>query len=173
MQPRMHRSSVPGAPVLLAGALAVLAGCATTRSGQGTLRDRGKPDEAGAVSFEWRSGVDTTRGTIAATLPDGRAFEGQFIQLVENVAPEDLGQYWSDLGAPGVRWGGGYGFEPPEEVRERTQRVVAQLEGPGGAQMRCQFDLAAPDRGPSSGGFGTCRLSTGETIEHATLRGGD
>jgi hypothetical protein len=154
-------------------ALAWLGGCATTGTGQGTLAETGKPEGAGDVAFEWRSGADTTRGTIAATLPDGRTFEGQFVQLVEDVQPEDLGQYWSDLGAPGVRWGSGYGFEPPTTVRERTQRVVAQLQGPGGTRMRCQFDLAAPDRGPASGGFGACDLSTGETIERATLSGED
>lgn len=158
--------------MITAGALSLMCGCATAGSGLGTLEQPGKPEGAGEVWFSWRAGGDTTRGAIEAALPDGRVFTGRYIQIGEDVVPPDVGAYWIDVGAPGVRWGGGYGAQPPTTVRERTGRVIAQLEGPNGQMMRCRFDLAVPEDGPGSGGRGDCDISTGEAIEDATLRAG-
>lgn len=163
--------------VVTASALSLLCACATAGTGRGTLEQRGKPEGPGPsqgeeVWFSWRAGGDTTRGAIEAALPDGRVFSGRYIQISEDVVPADPGAYWTDLGAPGVRWGESYGYQPPTTVRERTGRVIAHLDGPDGQMMQCEFDLSVPLEGLRSGGPGRCDLSTGETIENATLRHG-
>ncbi|WP_157068911.1 hypothetical protein [Sandaracinus amylolyticus] len=152
--------------ILGASALALVAGCATSGGGSGTL-ETGKPGEASEpVAFQWNAAPDATRGTIRAELMDGRDFSGEFLQVTTETRATDLDPYWDVWGGP---W---YGMaDDTAFIRQYTGRVIAQLTGPEGERMRCHFQLADPEAGPQSGGMGDCELSTGERIQDAMLRG--
>lgn len=158
----MRRWTVTVALVAWAGVI----GCATSGVGSGRVDAPGKPDAEGEATFTWRAEADATRGTIRATLPDGRVFRGRFVQATSATMVQDIGGYW---GADG--WGYGGPYDSTAFVRHYSGQVLAQLEGPSGERMRCNFQLARPEDGPQSGGIGECQLSSGERISYATLRG--
>lgn len=151
-----------------------LAACGSSGYGSGRLAAPGKPNE-GPVVFRWSAGADPTSGPITAVLPDGRRFDGRFMQ----VTSATLDQYWGPVGVgwvgPGYGWGGTWAYDPYYDtygyVRHYSGRVVAQLRGPEDELMRCYFVLEDPYEGPEKGGMGQCELSTGEHIDFATLRG--
>ncbi|UJR82479.1 hypothetical protein [Sandaracinus amylolyticus] len=157
----MRTSTVFGLVTLILSA----GGCATSGGGSGTL-ETGKPDQTEPVAFQWNAAPDATHGTIQAELLDGRDFSGEFLQVTTETRATDLDPYWDVWGGP---W---YGMaDDTTFVRHYTGRVIAQLTGPEGQRMRCNFQLADPEAGPQSGGMGECELSTGERVEDATLRG--
>jgi hypothetical protein len=45
-----------------------------------------------------------------------------------------------------------------------AQHVVANLAGPNGQRMRCQFRVLRSSEGMKGGGQGQCQLPTGQTI---------
>jgi hypothetical protein len=49
-------------------------------------------------------------------------------------------------------------------VAHYTGHVVANLSGPDGQRMRCQFRLLRSGQGMKGGGQGQCQLPSGETI---------
>ena len=158
--------------------LVALGGCATSGTGVGTLQATGKPGDApGSVEFDWRADADATHGTISATLPDGRVFSGPFVSEASVTHTTELGGadgYGYDT--PGVygRRDGPYWIYSDTGTtasRSYTGRVTAVLEEPGGERMACEFHLAEPTEGPAGGGTGACRLSGGEQITRAVLRG--
>lgn len=157
---------------LLACAALFACGCATSGVGTGRLVSPGKPEAEGNVRFGWRAGMDTTQGDIAATLPDGRRFEGRFLQVTSATVAQQF-DAWSTLGAPYYgNWRGGAYWEPVDAssfVTHYTGRVLAQLAGPNDELMRCTFLLEDPVAGPQSGGLGDCELTTGERIDFAQL----
>jgi hypothetical protein len=152
--------------VLCASALTMV-GCATSGIGSGQLQSAAGSTANLPVHFAWRADREPTRGTIQAVLPDGRSFEGEFIQVNSATTAVDLGPYW------GGGWGpwGGYGYDAYGYARHYSGRVISQLRGPSNQRMRCEFQLARPEQGPVSGGQGQCQLSTGERIDYAELRG--
>jgi hypothetical protein len=162
---------LPWLPVVLALSAGA---CSTSGVGSGLLAVPNGTTAAAAahgnrsVRFNWRASNDATRGTMQAVLPDGRTFEGTFIQANTATQSTDVGPYIG--GAGWVSYGAGYGG--PYFARRYSGRVVGVLRGPGNEQMMCEFDLAVPERGPSGGGIGSCELSTGERIDYADLRGG-
>lgn len=167
---RRQRGIVPIAALLAIG----LAGCATSGVGSGRLEAPGKPGDEGEVAFRWSTGADRTEGDISAVLPDGRRFEGRFLQITSQTVAQDLNA-WSPLGSPYYGgWRGGAYWEPVDAtgfVTRYSGRVIAQLEGPSGEQMRCEFVLEDPVSGPDGGGLGGCQLSSGDRIEFARLVG--
>lgn len=152
------------------GALGLCA-CATSGVGSGRLVSPGKPESEGPVELTWRAAPDATHGTISAILPDGRTFQGDFLQVTQTTLDRDLRPYWSSWGSPWYGWGYAGAYDTVTFVRHYSGRVIAQLEGPSGEHMRCRFVLARPESGPQSGGQGECELSTGERIDYAVLRG--
>ena len=140
------------------------AGCATSGVGSGQLETPGGPPTGEAVFFTWQAEPAATRGNIQASLPDGRAFRGKFIQITSTTQRVDLDPYWSGWST----WGG---YDSTGFARHYSGRVIAQLHGPGTQRMRCHFQLAVPEQGPASGGIGECELSTGERVAYAELRG--
>lgn len=154
-----------------------LAACSSSGWGSGTLASPGKPGGEGPVVFRWSAGADATSGPIAAVLPDGRRFEGRFVQATSAT----LDQSWGPVGVGwvgpgyGYGWGGSWAYDPYYDsygyVRHYSGRVIAQLRGPENELMRCFFVLEDPYDGPEEGGMGECELSTGERIDFATLRG--
>lgn len=158
----------------IALAIAVLAasaaGCATSGIGSGSLHSPGKPDGDGAVRFAWDAGVDSTDGEIRAVLPDGRVYEGRFLQVTSTTTMPQLGPYWGGWG-PWNGWSGGWTGGGTGFVTHYTGRVIATLQGSDGERMRCRFQLEDPAAGPAAGGMGDCELSTGEVIRYAVLSG--
>lgn len=155
-----------------------LAACSSSGYGSGRLASAGKPNE-GPVTFRWSAGADPTSGPIAAVLPDGRRFEGRFMQVTSGAIDDRWGV--AGVGWVGPGYGYGYGpgwaYDPYYDsygyVRQYSGRVVAQLRGPENELMRCFFVLEDPFEGPEEGGMGECAISTGERVDFATLRGED
>ncbi len=144
-----------GLPLLVAMA----AGCTTMGTGTGATLSGADP-----VTFNWKSeGGDS--GTMNATAPDGKTYDGQFFQVTKDTTVNSLGPLW-------VGWRGGwhgYGWndwdDGPTFVTHYTGRVVANLGAPGGEHMRCKFQLASPTSGMAGGGRGQCQMPDGKTID--------
>jgi hypothetical protein len=141
---------------------AILVGCKSTGSGSGESRSGDVK-----VNFTWQQS-EAVSGTLAATVtdPSGRqeTYQGKFYQITQNSHIETIGGLW-DPWYP--RWGGWayWGPEPEDSFIEHyTGHVVANLSGPDGKRMRCQFQLLRADEGMKGGGQGQCQLPSGKTI---------
>jgi hypothetical protein len=142
------------------------AACATPASGTGagTLTRQGS--NAGQVAFAWQSEDGGQTGTLAATLADGRRFEGPFLQLTHDVDRARYRRMWAgwDYGWRG--WGRGWAVLP--EIDHGTAysgRVIANLAAPDGTRMRCKLDLAHPRDGLTGGGQGVCQVRGDGTVD--------
>lgn len=141
---------------------AILVGCKSTGSGSGESRSGDVK-----VNFTWQQS-EAASGTLAATVtdPSGQqeTYQGKFYQITQNSRIETIGGLW-DPWYP--RWGGWayWGPEPEDSFIEHyTGHVVANLSGPDGKRMRCQFQLLRADEGMKGGGQGQCQLPSGKTI---------
>jgi hypothetical protein len=134
--------------------VALAAGCATMRTGSGSAVSGANP-----VQFGWTSrGNDS--GSMTATFANGRTFTGQFSQITSDLTHE--------LGPQGPIWHqeGLYDVGPSlQSVPHYTGRVVANLSGSNGAQMRCHFELMRPVDGMSGGAHGECQLPDGLSVD--------
>ena len=138
--------------LLLLGALA--AGCATTRTGAGSAVSGTTP-----VKFGW-TGRGNVSGSMTATFANGRTFTGPFSQITSSLTHE--------LGSQGPIWHqeGPYDVGPwLQQVPHYTGRVVANLSGSGGVQMRCRFELMRPVDGMAGGASGECQLPDGLSVD--------
>ena len=145
-----------GLPLLVAMA----AGCTTMGTGTGATLSGADP-----VTFNWKSeGGDS--GTMSATAPDGKTYDGQFFQVTRDTTVNSLGPLWVGWGGG---WNRGYGWndwnDGPTFITNYTGRVVANLGAPGGEHMRCKFQLASPTSGMAGGGRGQCQMPDGKTID--------
>ncbi len=145
---------------LLLGVL--LVACKSTGQGQGESRTGDV-----TVSFMWEQSGPSS-GTLRASVskPGGaqEIYEGKFYQITRDSRIETLGPLW-DPWYP--RWGGwAYWGPQPEEafVEHYSGHVVANLAGPNGQRMRCQFQLNRSGEGMKGGGQGECQLPSGQTI---------
>jgi hypothetical protein len=142
--------------------VAALVGCKSTGQGMGESR-------TGDVkaSFTWEeSGPSSGMLKATVTKPGGaqETYEGKFYQITRDTHVETIGALW-DPWYP--RWGGWayWGPEPEEAFIEHyTGHVVANLSGPNGQRMRCQFQLLRSADGMKGGGQGQCQLPSGQTI---------
>src|SRR5262245_15278479 len=137
----------------------LVAGCANTGSGLGTMR--GADTHA---NFSWASTDDRT-GTLTAQLSNGQQYSGKFFQVTQDTRVENLAPLWYGWpsGWPGGRY---WGPEPDTAfVTHYSGRVVANLADDAGDHMRCHFRLMHPQRGMAGGGAGECQLSSGQTID--------
>lgn len=143
------------------------AGCTTTGIGTG----QSATGNIGAT-FNWTGGA--TRGTMVASLTDGRVFQGPFFQVTQESVVSDYGPLWNGWGSgygwhrPFGRYGWGWGGWGPwgpydETITHYSGQVLANLQGPGGF-MRCNFALMRPSYGISGGGAGQCQLPNGTII---------
>jgi hypothetical protein len=146
-----------GLPLLV---MLAAAGCTTMGAGTGST-----PSGADPVSFNWKSS-DSISGTMNATAPDGKTYDGQFFQVTKQTTVDTLEPLW--VGWGGGRWGG-FGWNDwdagPSFITKYTGRVVANLGAPSGEHMRCKFQLAHPSSGMAGGGRGRCQMPDGQTID--------
>ncbi len=146
----------------LAFSLLIMVGCKSMGSGTGA-------SNTGDVhaQFTWQQS-EATSGALTAIVsyPSGsqETYSGKFYQVTRNSTAESLSPLWYPW-HPG--WGGwGHWRAAPDEafVTYYTGHVLANLSGPGGKGMRCQFQLLRADEGMRGGGEGECQLSSGQNI---------
>lgn len=140
-----------------------LAGCESTGAGQGALYYPSSPAGLGTVRISWRSdGGNVAHGRIRAVMPDGRQFDGTYVE------PTSTLDSWATASSCGGRgcWGGSQGVGWSTVY---SGKLVAAMSGPSGESMRCGFVLSDPDLGAAGGGVGRCTLSTGEHVESVVL----
>ena len=154
---RIYRASA-----MAMGLLALLSSCKSTGVGEGA-------SDSGDVraQFTWQQ-TEPSSGTLTATLtePGGltETYQGKFYQITSNSEIDTLGPLWHPW-HPG--WGGWAYWEPePAQalVTHYTGHVLANLAGPAGKRIRCQFQLIRADEGMKGGGQGRCQLASGKTI---------
>jgi hypothetical protein len=139
-------------------AIALAAGCTTMGSGFGSTAAGTNP-----VSFTWKSSDDVS-GSMTA-LAQGKTYTGQFFQITSDTTVDQLGPLWTGWGRGG-RLGPWYDWDAgPQFVTHYSGKVVANLSEPGGAHMRCRFQLVHPADGRAGGGRGECQLPDGARID--------
>lgn len=143
-----------------AGASVLLVACTTIGTGTGSMRTGGTQ-----VVFGWTSQDGGITGTMTASLPDGDAFSGPFVQLTSAARIDMLAPMWRG-------WLRGWGDWPywgpyPDTafITRYSGKVVANLQGPGDLRMRCRFHLNSPPTGMRGGGQGECQLNDGDTVD--------
>jgi hypothetical protein len=142
--------------------IVVTVGCKSTGSGIGE-------STTGDVQarFTWQQS-DALSGTLTAMVSgqnDSETYTGKFYQITRNSRIDTLGPLWHPW-HPGWR-GWEYWDSEPEDafVTHYTGHVLANLAGPDGKRMRCEFQLLRADEGMKGGGEGRCQLPSGKTIK--------
>ena len=151
----MHKIPLYLMALMLFG-LAV-SGCVTKGMGEGSTL-------GGAVHalFTWKA-TGPARGEMTAVLNTGQTYAGPFFQITQESRIDTLGPLWIGWHR---RWRGWEIWEPNTEfVTHYSGRVLANLAGPDGTHMRCDFQLMRPTSGMAGGGVGRCQLPDGTTID--------
>jgi hypothetical protein len=100
---------------------------------------------------------------MTAILSTGETYSGPFFQITQESRVDSLEPLWVGWGR---RWPGWEPWWPSTEfVTHYSGRVVANLQGPNGTHMRCDFRLMRPTAGMAGGGTGRCQLPNGLTID--------
>ena len=120
------------------------------------------------ATFTWEQSAPTS-GTLRATVTKPgsapEAYEGKFYQITRDTRIDTIADVWSSW-YPGWHAWAFWGPEPEESfVAHYTGHVVANLAGPDGQRMRCQFQLLRSGEGMKGGGQGQCQLPSGQTID--------
>jgi hypothetical protein len=150
-------------PLIFVLLIVVAVGCKSTGSGMGES-DNGDVQ----AHFTWQQS-DPVSGTLTATVSkqngSEETYEGNFYQITSNTQIDTLGPLWHPW-YPG--WAGwAYWDSAPEHafVTHYTGHVLANLAGPDGKRMRCEFQLLRASEGMKGGGEGRCQLPSGKTIK--------
>jgi len=154
-----------GLAAATAAAVAMIA-CTTMGSGTGSVSPGNTP-----VAFAWTSKDGGTTGTMSATLADGTAYSGPFLQMTSAVRTESLEPLWTGWRRGWRDWGYWGGTYPDVEFATRySGKVVANLKGPDSQQLRCRFNLNNPVAGMGGGGQGECQAAGGRTVDAVFAR---
>jgi hypothetical protein len=136
--------------------LFVLTACTTMGTGIGS-----SPTGNVRAVLAWK-GTDRA-GTMTAMLSTGETYAGMYFQITHETRVDDLGPLWVGWVRP---WPGWPYWDPgPQFITTYSGRVLANLEGPNGMHMRCQFQLIRPTAGMAGGGEGQCQLPNAVTID--------
>jgi hypothetical protein len=147
------------------GMALALGACTTLGTGTGTTSTGDQP-----VSFNWTSKDGGITGTMSATLPNGAAYSGPYLEITSTAQSTQFTPMWTGW-SPGWRdWGyGGFGafggFPMDGTTTNYTGKVIANLQGPSSQRMRCNFSLNDPPSGMGGGGQGKCQVAGGTTID--------
>lgn len=154
--------------------LALLGACAQKGSMQGTVKGPG-PGMGATVVMNWSSPEgERVQGTLNVMMPNGETYTGPYVQVTDGTQDAELTPYWS--GWPDQNWrswsgGGDADIENgSDENNSRFQvlygnKVIANLDGDQGGQMRCRFTLMDAVAGMAGGGQGECQLDDGEEVK--------
>jgi hypothetical protein len=144
----------------VAGAALTMLACTTMGTGTGSLSPSNTP-----VTFAWRSKDGGITGTMSATMADGAAFSGPFLQVTSTVRSDAFEPMWAGWRRGWSDWGY-WGALPESEFATRySGKVIANLKGPDMQQLRCRFHLNDPAAGMGGGGQGECQFGGGRTVE--------
>jgi hypothetical protein len=127
----------------------------------------------GKVTLSWKTGPDISNGEISAALPDGRRFQGTFVQPQRSQWRDNYDLYWGAWTGPWGRAGPWYSGTRGGFTTQYADHVLAHLENGDGTRMRCSFALYQADQGLEGGGQGDCQLSTNEEVFDAVLAKAD
>ena len=148
---------------MIVGLLVVLVGCKSTGSGTGE-------SSSGDVQahFTWQQS-EPASGTLTATLSgrDGseETYQGKFYQITRESRIDTLGPLWHPW-HPGWTGWAYWDSEPGDAlITHYTGHVLANLAGPDGKRLRCEFQLLRAAEGMKGGGEGQCRLPSGKSIK--------
>jgi hypothetical protein len=140
----------------------VTTGCTSTGSGTG-----GSDSGDVQANFTWKQS-EATSGTLTARVSgkngSEETYQGKFYQITSNTQVETLGPLWHPWHAGWTGWT--YWDPEPSDafVTHYTGHVLANLAGPDGKRIRCEFQLLRADEGMRGGGEGQCQLPSGKTI---------
>jgi hypothetical protein len=147
-----------------AAAASTLLACTTMGTGTGLLSPGDRP-----VTFSWNSKDGGITGTMSATVDATAQFSGPFLQVTSTTHSEALGpisdgpDFWGDWG----NWGA---YDDDLFSTTYSGKVLANLKGSDGQQLRCQFQLNDPISGMGGGGLGDCRFSGGRQVSAVFAR---
>ena len=152
--------------VAVAAAATVMA-CTTMGTGTGVESPGNQP-----VNFSWSSKDGGITGTMAATVGTNTQFSGPFLQVTHTTHVDAMGPMWDGLGPGWSDWGGWsvWGLSDDAFTTTYTGKVLADLKGDDGQQMRCQFQLNDPISGMGAGGQGTCHFADGRKVSAVFAR---
>lgn len=156
----MRTTAMPRRLAGLALILVALAGCKTTGTGYGDVRN-GRDSR---VAFTWNSD-DGVSGEMTATMSDGRSFSGKYFQITSETRVDRLNPLWHGWGPRWPEWPYWYTDPGPEFIKHYSGRVLANLTSADGERMRCRFRLIHPASGMAGGGEGVCQLPRGTHID--------
>jgi hypothetical protein len=149
------------------GAAATLLACTTMGTGTGALSPGNRP-----VTFDWTSKDGGITGTMSATVAGNGPFLGPFLQVTSSVRSDSVAPMWDGWGPDWGDWGA-WGWDGPVGDTVSTNysgKVVANLTGPNGQQLRCRFQLNDPIAGMGGGGLGDCQFTGGRTVSAVFAR---
>jgi hypothetical protein len=149
--------------------------CQHSGGGAGTLEapaaQGGGSQAKGTVAFTWHSKADPSKGSIQATMPNGKQFSGTYLQVTSRATADDYGAYYGVWRDPG--WGSPWYNGPSAGfVTMYSGQAVAHLKADNGTRMRCKFALREPESGLAGGGDGDCQLTDNRTVFDARLKSG-
>jgi hypothetical protein len=141
-----------------------LGACTTMGTGTGSTSTGNEP-----VTFNWTSKDGGVTGTMSATLADGGAFNGPYLEITNTAQSTDFYPMWTGWSPGWNEWGyggfGGLGGFGNGTTTNYTGKVVANLQGPNSQRMRCSFVLNDPPSGMGGGGQGKCQVAGGATVD--------
>jgi hypothetical protein len=145
-------------------AAATLLACTTMGTGTGSLSPGNRP-----ATFAWTSHDGGITGTMSATIAGNGAFQGPFLQITSTVRSDTLAPMWDGWEAGWGDWGWG---GPMGDIysTDYSGKVVANLKGANGQQLRCRFRLNDPVAGMGGGGLGDCQFSGGRSVSAVFAR---
>lgn len=150
-------------PLVFALLIVAMVGCKSTGSGMGE-------SATGDVKahFTWQQS-DPASGTLTAMVSkqngSEETYEGKFYQITNNSQIDTLGPLWHPWHPAWTGWA--YWDSAPDYalITHYTGHVLANLAGPDGKRMRCEFQLLRAAEGMKGGGEGQCQLPSGKTIK--------
>ncbi|MDB5858056.1 MAG: hypothetical protein JWQ76_1745 [Ramlibacter sp.] len=150
-----------------AAAAATLMACTTMGTGMGSESPGNQP-----VAFSWTSKDGGITGTMSATVDANAQFSGPFLQVTHETHVDAMGPMWDGLAPGWSDWGGWsvWGLSDDAFVTSYSGKVLADLKGANGQQMRCRFQLNDPMSGMGGGGQGDCQVAGGRKVSAVFAR---
>lgn len=154
--------------------LALSAGCSTTGTAVGELKDPSGKQQL--VTLRWKSdAADPERGSISGTLPDGTHYAGRYFEVIQTAPADIYADAWVGWRPFWPGWRAGWYNGPMQEdwsgfVKIYTGHVIANLKPADDKNpLRCRFTVDDPRAGLDGGAHGECQLASGATIEHVVV----
>ena len=121
------------------------------------------------LTMSWESGLLGGSGTMAAVMPDGERFSGNYVVVKQGMGKWRVEPAWAGEAPADARgdiddsmWGAAR--DHVAFVNAHLNKAIATLKGDRGATMLCRFSLLASEAGMRGGGSGSCQTSKGARI---------